>query len=376
MKDFIKLLLYFILHFVLSILKLFPTKSKNIFFESYNGKQFSDNPLYLYKYLQEISCDFRYIWALFDPSLIQGESVLVVKPRTIRYFYYLITAKYVFTNIQLSAYVPKKKDSLWINTWHGGGKFKKVDIPTVTLYERLTKKIVAQNTDYYVTSSAGFTSVMQPSTGIVIEKFIKTGMPRNDIFFYNEKRKSASKKVRQFYNIQEDIFIVLYVPTYRGNVKNSNFGIQLDIEKINRAILKRFKREPLLLFRAHHAMVIVNGFSEKAINASSYPDIQELLCVADFMITDYSSVIWDYSLTGKPGLLFTPDLEEYENNRGLYSPISTWPFIYCKTNEELEREILNFDEKLSREKIEKYLKNLKCYDNGSACYQITKILGI
>ena len=376
MKKFIKLILYFLLHFILCILKLFPTKKKNVFFESYGGKQFCCNPMYLYKYMQEKSCDLTYIWALYDSCLLQDKSTLVVKPKTIKYFYYLVTAKYVFTNIQLPAYIPKKADCLWINTWHGGGKFKRVDNPTDTLYARYTKKIIARNTDYYITSSTGFTSVMQHSTGISITKFIKTGMPRNDIFFDNEKRKQASKKVREFYNIQEDDFIILYAPTYRGKVNNSKFVIQLDIEKVNGAILKRFNRRPLVLFRAHHAMLKANGVSDVAINVSSYPDIQELLCAADFMITDYSSVIWDYSLTRKPGLLFTPDLEEYESNRGLYSSIITWPFIHCKSNNDIEKAILNYDEKYSREKIENYLTDLGCYDNGSACLNIIKILGI
>jgi CDP-glycerol glycerophosphotransferase len=79
-----------------------------------------------------------------------------------------------------------------------------------------------------------------------------------------------------------------------------------------------------------------------AVNASKYDEMQELLCMADVLITDYSSSQWDFALTGKPGFLFTPDLDYYQHeDRGFYTPIDDWPFPYAKTNEELSNLIKN-----------------------------------
>ena len=111
----------------------------------------------------------------------------------------------------------------------------------------------------------------------------------------------------------------------------------------------------------------------RAIDATSYPDMQELLCAADILISDYSSTIWDFSLMKKPCFLYCPDLDYYMNyDRGTYTPIETWPGILCRSNEELEQAILHFNEEEYIKKVEKHHRDLGSYETGHACEQVCR----
>lgn len=366
----LKIFVLYIVKTFLSVLKLFPLKKNRCFFESYNGSQFSCNPKALFEFFKIKNENFEYIWSLNSKSNVPSD-VIVVKPKSLKYFYYLITSKFVFTNIELSSYIPKKRNALWFNTWHGGGAFKKVEHEEKSLYQRITKRIVSKNTNFYISSSEKFTQVMQNSTGIEIEKFLPIGMPRNDVFFDKDKIEKANKSVRNYFGLLVDDFVVLYAPTYRGNL-NSDFDIRFDFKSFYDKAKTVSGKNVRILFRAHHAMLGKYNFDSNFIlDATNYPDMQELLCVTDFLITDYSSTIWDYSLLKRPAALFVPDLEKYESNRGLYTSIETWPFPYFKTNQKL-------CEKLSLEpeikKIESYLLALNSYEKGTACESVFKII--
>ncbi len=316
------------------------------------------------------NCNYIFIWSAKNKFNFPDD-VKKVYPKTLLYYFYLITSKYVITNIELSSFIPKKKNAVWINTWHGGGAFKRVEHEEKTFYQRFTKKLIAKKTDWYISSSEKFSEIMQKSTGIQKEKFLPVGMPRNDVFFDNEKIKLANEKVRKYFNLDEKDFVVLYAPTYRGKL-NSTFDIKFDFEKFYKKVLSVSDRNVKILFRAHHAMLSSFTFeSDYIVEATNYSDMQELLCTADFLITDYSSVIWDYSLLKKPAVLFVPDLNLYEYERGFYTPISDWAFPFYKTNEELCK---NFSIKVDIQKIELYHKSLRSYETGHSCDAIFDLL--
>ena len=371
----LKLLILYLLKIFLSIFKIFSIKKNRFFFISYQGKQYSCNPKAIYEYLCNCNEDNEYVWCVnkgINVPDINGEKLICVEPKTLKYYHYLITSHFVFTNIQLPTYIPKNKKSVWINTWHGGGAYKRVETPESNLYEKVTKKIQIKNTNYYISSSEKFTEVMSESTGIPKEKFLKIGMPRNDIFFAEEDKKSIiSEKVRNKYGIKKEDFCVLYAPTYRGNLNSGDFKNELDVEMIKEVITKKFCRHVVLFIRSHHAAGInLNVYS--TINVTDYPDMQDLLVAADCLITDYSSCIWDFALTSKPGFLFTTDLEEYKNNRGFYMNIEDWCYEYGTTNKELADKINKYDVSDASKKIELYLENMGNYDVGKACHSLLK----
>jgi CDP-glycerol glycerophosphotransferase len=113
---------------------------------------------------------------------------------------------------------------------------------------------------------------------------------------------------------------------------------------------------------------------QAVIDVSDYPDMQDLLCAVDVLITDYSSSIWDFSFTHKPCFLYAPDLEEYKSNRDFYTPIEEWPFPLAKTNQELIENIKNFDSKEYIGKVNKHHKELGSYETGHATEHFCKLL--
>lgn len=112
--------------------------------------------------------------------------------------------------------------------------------------------------------------------------------------------------------------------------------------------------------------------SAGCIDVSDYPDMQELLCTVDILITDYSSSMWDFALTKKPGFLFATDVQKYKDERDFDTPMSEWPFVVTTNNAELVEAIRNFNESVHFLKVEKHLRDLGSFENGQACEVVGK----
>ena len=129
------------------------------------------------------------------------------------------------------------------------------------------------------------------------------------------------------------------------------------------------------MLRMHYKLRKINlpdNLVDKVVNATDYPDMQELLCVCDLGITDYSSWMCDYVLTRKPGFLYTADIEKYVDERGFYYPLESTPFPVCKTNDELYEAIINFDEKKYSLGVDKFLKDRGSYESGEASEKVVE----
>ena len=102
--------------------------------------------------------------------------------------------------------------------------------------------------------------------------------------------------------------------------------------------------------------------------------MQELLYAANVVITDYSSLMWDFSLTGRPCFLYADDLDDYERERGFYMPSSQWPYPIARNNDELEKNILGFDCGLYRQAVREHHKVCGSYEQGRACETVLRII--
>ena len=176
----------------------------------------------------------------------------------------------------------------------------------------------------------------------------------------------VEKKVNKMYGIDDDTKILLYAPTFRDNCTLESY--KMDYDKLIKALEKRFGGKWCILLRLHYKLKYANipkKYFDKVINATNYPDMQELLCAVDIGITDYSSWMCDFVLTKKPGFLFTLDIDKYVDERGFYYPLESSPFPVCKSNKELVNNILNFDEK-------KYVQSLKPKTRYNINYAIRK----
>ena len=177
------------------------------------------------------------------------------------------------------------------------------------------------------------------------------------------------RKIKTRLKIAEDAFVVLYAPTWSTNKDKLE---KLNPSLISMAFEKKFKKKCVILFRAHPND---KSNSDRMIDVSDYDDMQELLCISDALITDYSSSIWDFSFTYRPCFLFAVDAEWYTSNRGFCMPIDTWGFPVAKSNLELVKNIDSYSQSEFVEAMKQHHKVLESYEDGKASERVAKIVG-
>lgn len=368
----IKLWIVYILRFVCKGIYLIPVKKRRIYLSSNRGTSLSCNPWYLFEYMREkYPGTFEYIWE-YDKEAEPMDKVKYVKPHTVASIYYMLTSGIIISNDGIGSFIPKRKSQCFINTWHGGGAYKRVGGDTIqdpNDPEVKINKICGGQTDAFLSGCKKFTEVMHVAKAVPTERFLECGMPRND-FLINGTDKDIRGKVYRYFGLDPEKKIVLFAPTYRGVEGNANFDLEIDVDGCLQALKDRFGGEWVFLMRKHHFVEHVK--MDGCIDAGDYPDMQELLYTVDVFITDYSSTIWDYSLTFKPGFLFAPDFDKYEKERNFYSDPETWAFPIAKTNPDLQRLIREYNEEKSREKIQKHHELLGDTESGHASEMVVK----
>ncbi len=376
MIELIKYCLAFIIKLSWNILAPFvPIKKGRIVFDSYLGSQYSCNPKALYEYLLNKDADsFEFIWAFSEPEkydfLSKNKNTKICKYRSLKHKFYSFSAQMIVFNFHRTNEMPSRNGQIRLQTWHGGGCYKKTGKGigyNSAIHNWVLERQSKYDITHYVSSSQFFTDEVIHFQYGFYGNVLNIGMPRNDILFSsNEEVRSY---VRSELNIPNGTFAVLYAPTYRDN---GTPLAPLDIAELSDSIKKRFGRDTVVLIRAHRFSR--NYDFENAVDVSDYPDMQELLIACDMLISDYSSSIWDFSFTEKPCLLYTPDLENYEKIRGFDRDIHSWGFPVCKDNEELQNSILSFDENQFKCSMNKHHKDLGSFETGTACEQIYKLL--
>ena len=363
---------------------VFPVQRNKILFESFEGKSYSCNPKYLSEYLEmNHPGEFKLVWSFVlpeDHSGLAGQHpIRIVRKRSLRWYYEYLTAGVRITNAaSLLSYFPKRKNQLVINTWHAGGAYKRTGIVSEYVeansdFKKWRRREQANLFNLFLSSSPVFTETNIRSAYWYTGKVLNCGMPRNDLFFDADRIRACSEKAKSCLGISG--FTVLYAPTYRGGTQNTLALPPAPLEAIAAGVRDRFGCTPTILVRGHYLMA-QNNLAEAGnrppglhiVDATKYPDMQELLCAADMLVTDYSSSIWDYALVGRPCFLYVPDLEEYtSSDRGFFTPIQEWPGIICPDREALFSAICNLDEEFCRQKAEQHLRAFQSYEQGKAC---------
>lgn len=379
----LKCMAAFVIRLMIKVLWMFPIKNNRVFCCAYNGKQYSCSPKYITVYLKKHYGEkFEIICALKKTTDCSEKIVKPVKILSLSYFYYFCTAKIIIDNMGIPSYMPKRKEQYLINTWHGGGAYKCANLETngASRWGLSLQSYKSKQTNLVLSSNEVFSKkiVRDISYGYSGE-ILSCGLPRNDIFFENHKFE-IKRKVIEKLGIDQNKLIILYAPTFRGCFDPSSgahswIDTSINISKLCMSVKKRFNADSVVLFRAHYTMNEGNSSISSCIDVTSYPDMQELLCAADMLISDYSSSIWDFSLMKKPCFLYVPDLDYYINEdrgKGAYTSIEDWPGIIARTNQELQKAVLEFDEDSYRKKVEKHHKDLGSYETGTACEQVCK----
>lgn len=330
----------------------FDLNPKMVFFESFFGKSYAGNPKYIYEKMLELGLDkeFTFVWAYSgeNKEKIPGNPIIVDRYSAGDYYKYLAQAKYWVNNIIFPIH-KKRAGNVYLQTWHGTPLKKlgfDITIPGPEVDARENFYIESRNWDYLISSNEYSSEIFERAFKYKNE-ILEDGYPINDIFFKDNSDFIASFKSKL--KIDSSKKVILYAPTWKDDEQTESwqhyFDLQIDLERL----FNEFKEEYVILLKMHHLVSdnikIDDRFRGFVFDVSDYDDIQELYVLSDILITDYSSVFFDYAHSKKPILFFVPDLFHYINNvRGLYLNMEKdLPGPLIKDNNELINAIKNIE---------------------------------
>ncbi|MEN1937222.1 CDP-glycerol glycerophosphotransferase family protein [Paenibacillus sp. 102] len=315
--------------FVFTICSKIPYRKNCIIFESYLGRQYSCNPKAIYEYLKGRNANYHMIWSVDKRYAKQFEAygIPYVKRLSIPWFFYMAKASYWVTNSRMPLWMSKPKHTTYVQTWHGT-PLKKLaqDMEEVHMPGTTTKKYKnnfyheSRNWDYLLSPSAYATEKFKSAFQFEKE-IVEVGYPRND-YLYTHNHSAYIKEVKKKLNLPLDKKVILYAPTWRDDQFDETgkytFDLQLDLSYLQENLGKDY----IVLLRMHYLVMSdfhLSKYEQFAYDVSKHIDINELYLLADMLITDYSSVFFDYANLRKPIIFYTYDLASYRDKlRGFY----------------------------------------------------------
>ncbi len=367
--------------------------NKVIIFCSFDGKSYSCSPKAIYEYMiqHEKYKEFKFVWAFKEVEkysfLKANRNTIIVKINSREYQKYLAISKYWIFNYKIPDYLYPKKNQVFIQCWHGtplkrlGCDLLHFDNVLNTIKEMKKRyKVEASKFTYFLSpskfASEKFISAWNLSEigkeNIIIEK----GYPRND-FLFNYTQEDVQKIKKKLGIENDNRKIILYAPTYRSNQHDAEIGYtykeEIDFEQLKEKIGKDY----IILFRAHY--FVANNFDfEKykgfVFDVSKADDINELYIISDLLITDYSSVFFDYANLKRPIIFYMYDLEHYrDKSNGFYINLDELPGKIVTTQSKLEEEIQKIDQNnIYNEKYKEFNNKYNYLDDGHATERVVK----
>ena len=359
-----------------------PVKKNRVLFWSMAGQGFGDNPKYIALEMLKRK-KFELIW-LYDKDRLKfkeefPEEIKLVEWHSLKALYYLATYNIFISNVRQDLLhkdgLKKKKGQIYIHTWHGNfGKKIEADYPK--LPEWYVKRAQQDSKDIdYLSSGTKWTeeNVFNEKTFWYSGKYFRGGSPRNDILFNLPGK--IKDKIYHYFNISSDDKILMYAPTFRDNHNQDVYKI--DYVALKKAVESKFGGKWTILSRLHPNMVM----EENALpnyswlkDATKYPDMQELLAISDSLITDYSSSIFDFLITGRPSFIYATDRAYYETTRGFMWKFEDTPFSVASDNQQLIQNILDFDKEKYSKDVQKFMDQVKFYDHGDASKKLVDFI--
>ncbi|MBQ6214580.1 MAG: CDP-glycerol glycerophosphotransferase family protein [Oscillospiraceae bacterium] len=353
---------------------LIPLDNKSIVFKSDRGLQCTDSPYALFREVRENYPDYKCIWVLKDLTKVP-EGAVAVKEGSLQEIKALATSKYWIDNKRKGCWTTKRAEQIYIQTWHGAIFLKKIEkeieqnLPEYYIKSAKHDSAIA---DYMLSSCEWATEYIRKYfwyNGVVL----KYGIPRSDILYSKPER--IIETIRNHYGLLPEERFVLYAPTFRDNGRTDVF--KLDFDTIRNCLKLRFGGEWKVVVRLHPNLSGLNSpiiYDQNVLNGNQMQDIYAQIISCDFLITDYSSVMFDGMEADIPVLLYAPDIEEYRNNRGFTFSFEELPFRIATTDNELKEEILQFNRDSYNSQINLFKNTLGFYPSGHASKSIVKLV--
>lgn len=318
-----------------------PIKKNYIFYEAFAGLGILDNPRALFKYMlsQPNFKHYTHVWSIDNLELAkdnidefaQLDNVIIVKRESDQYYEHLATCQYLISNSTFGYYFEKRPEQIYINTWHG--------VPTKYMgYEHTVERVEngrgpAKNflvADYVISANRFMTNIMYKRSyktdGLFDGNLLELGYPRSDSII-NPDVNYVNQKLNSL-GIETDKKIILYAPTWKGNLYNQlEYNVDEFKDTLQRMSQNIDTNEYRIYLRVHYFLykILAKDPELEKILIPFTIDTNELLSIVDILISDYSSIFFDFLPTGRPMLFYVPDLDQYQSGRGLYIPVEKLP---------------------------------------------------
>lgn len=374
-----KMLKLFILGWYRILCTLLPVRSNVVVFMNNLGRSFGGNPKSIYDEMRRSGLTEQYqCYVLLEDTSIAFEGgIHPVKISRLQYYYVLSIAGFIISDTRLPNYIKKRKKATYLQTWHGT-PLKKLALDmticqmaggeSVEEYHKEFKK--NSSTWDYLISQNSFSSEVFKRAFHFQGQMLEIGYPRNDILFQKNNEVDI-KTLKEKYQLPFDKKVILYAPTWRDNSYYDNASYKMDAPLDYDELYNQLSKEYVILIKYHYMVKERLDFSRYhgfyQVMDASY-DISELYLVSDLLVTDYSSVMFDYSLLKRPMIFYVYDLQEYEEElRGFYFDfVKTAPGPLVMTTKELADRIQNTDFSQYQQKYQEFQAKYHSFEHGDA----------
>lgn len=315
-----------ILNIILSIESFF-LKSLNIknnritFFSLESDHLISDSKL-VYDMLDKDKYDIKLCLIKYEKHLF-GQFLYLLN--CMAQLYYMYTSKLIIisnNNYVVSNY--KREGVTVLQLWHACGAIKKFG-------NAIEREYPVSGYDYVIATSKYWKEAYSEAFSVCEDHVINVGMPRNDELFNQSLVSQYKEDLMRKYPVLKDKKVILYAPTFRGNIYKGFRTVDFDALKI----INNLGEDYVLLYKFHPLLGNIElGKHERIINMN-HEDTHQLFCVSDYLISDYSSIVFDYMILEKPILFYVPDYKEYISDIGVFVEIEKLSCPICSQEEDI-----------------------------------------
>jgi CDP-glycerol glycerophosphotransferase len=359
-----------------AVLVRLPLNERSVLFENHMGQSYSDNPRYVFEELHRRDAGFDVVWSFAgDSPPAMPAGVRTVRRNSWGYFLALARSRYWVDNQGLPGTVTKPARTTYVQTWHGSAlKRMGEDTPgfrSLPEDRRVRHREMVARWDYFLARSEHDVRTLVPALGVRGE-VLRSGYPRNDplVQLQSPEQRAA---VRRELGLPDDAVLVLYAPTFRETYAKGrqDFTLQVDLDQMHQKLPGH-----VLLVRTHYLQRLRLPAAAHAVarDVSHLPDITPLMVAADILVTDYSSVMFDFANTGRPMVFFAYDYDDYvHSERGVYFELADKaPGPLVRTGDDLIQALASVDSWRSdyAERYAAFIREFGEYDTGTAARQV------
>ena len=346
-----------------------PVSNNKILFSNFAGNGFGGNAKYILLELQKRRADLDFVWLVNDLDTEMPPEVRKVRYGSLDHYRELGTATVWVDNQHKNFLSRKRKGQYYIQSWHGIGPTKKIEFDAADTLSPSYLELCEYNSEMedLFLSGSGFNTEMCRRGFHYYGEVLECGYPRNDLLV---NRIVDQNTIKERLHLPNTCKLVLYAPTFRNEGLDPEQ--EINIPNICETLERKFGERFICLVRFHPNDPVGRNmtFNQGIINVTLYNDVQELLYISDILIADYSSLMWDFSLQGKPVFLFHTDNEYYQAERGTYISPDQMPYVIAISNNDLCDKIALFDEEIYKEKLSKYFDEYQSFDKGKAACEV------